>query len=283
MMSEAGVRRMQDAAERVAGSAVPVYREVPRGTPELIGSAVLFEICGRRILCTAAHVLDAREGRNVYLPHGKTLQPFGGPVHITQAPASGRRGDKFDFAVVELTGENAERFGDYRFITPSEIDQNELPVGGRIYTFVGYPASQNKSKRGTTAVREHSVRYSGRPLPQERYDSEGLNLAAHLIIEFDLKRMMQEQELVEPISPRGVSGGAVWRLGDPPEFEDGTNREGLVGIGSEYRADALIAIRIAVILEAMRGFFPELGPSIPRSKWVGLGVTVQDRRQRRSE
>lgn len=278
-MSAVGLQRSRAAAERVADSAIPVYRQVKKGTPEVIGSAVLLHICGRRFLCTAAHVLDARDGRNVYLPHGDTLQVFGAPVHITQIPASGRRDDdKLDFAVVELEGENADRFSSRRFITLPEIDQNEVPRQGRTYTFVGYPASRNKPRRGTTDVREHLVHYSGRPLPQERYAEEGVELASHLIVEFDVKKMIEDGVIVQPISPYGVSGGAVWRLGDLQEFEDGTNREGLVGIGIECRRDALIAVRISVILEAMRGFFPEMDACIPRSKWVGLGVTVEDRR-----
>jgi hypothetical protein len=271
---------MREAAERVADSAIPVYRQVKGGTPEGVGSAVLLEVCGRKFLCTAAHVLEAREDRNLYLPEGSTVQVFGPvPVHISQAPASGRRDDKFDFAVVELTGENAERFSKRRIVTMAEIDQNEVPRAGRTYTFVGYPASRNKSKRGTMGVREHLVHYSGRPLPQDRYDQEGLNLATHLVTEFDIKKMMEGESEVQPITPKGVSGGAVWRLGDPSEFEDGSNREGLVGLGMEYRADALIAVRISVILEAIRGFFPELDSCIPRSKWVDLGVTVEDKRR----
>jgi hypothetical protein len=276
LMSADGLRRMRESAERVADSAVPVYRYVARGTPELIGSAVLLEICERRFLCTAAHVLDARDGRDVHLPHGRTLQPFGAAVHITQMPASGRReDDKLDFAIVELEGDNFDRFSSYRFITLAEIDQNEVPRAGRTYAFAGYPVSRNKSKRGTAGVREHVVHYTGGPLPQDRYDNEGLNLAPHLIVDFNLKNMVEGQEIVQPIHPRGLSGGTVWRLGDLQEFEDHTNREGLVGIGMEFRDDALIAVRISVILEAIRGFFPDLDACIPRSQWIALGMTVK--------
>lgn len=47
----------------------------------------------------------------------------------------------------------------------------------------------------------------------------------------------------------------------------------------EFRDDALIAVRISLILEAMRGFYPELSDAIPKSKWIGVGVTIVDRCQ----
>src|SRR5262245_54212803 len=116
-MSELALQRVRDAEMRIADTPVPVYRETRKGTPELIGSAVLIQIADRRFICTAAHVLDERNGSNLYLPEGSMLQTFAAQFRVTQVPASGRRDDKFDFAIAELVSENGDRFARYRFLT----------------------------------------------------------------------------------------------------------------------------------------------------------------------
>lgn len=153
-----------------------------------------------------------------------------------------------------------------------------MPRAGRHYGFVGYPASRNRSKRGTTDVREHRVRFTGRPLPQDRYDAEGFNASAHLLVEFNAKRMLDDDgNVVQPINPKGLSGGAVWRLGDLDDLEAGRHAEKLVGIGMEYRPDALIAVRLSLITEAMRGLYPDLSYAVPRAAWIGVGLNVVKR------
>jgi hypothetical protein len=109
-------------------------------------------------------------------------------------------------------------------------------------------------------------------------DTEGFNPSAHLLVEFNEQQMLDETgNTVQPINPKGLSGGAVWRLGDLDDFEAGRHVEKFVGIGMEYRADALIAARISLILEAMRGMYPDLSDAIPQAQWIGTGVTVVQR------
>ena len=75
-MSEFALQRVRDAEMRITDTTVPVYRQTRKGTPELIGSAVLIQILDRKFICTAAHVLDVRNGMNLYLPHGSTAKPL---------------------------------------------------------------------------------------------------------------------------------------------------------------------------------------------------------------
>lgn len=49
-MSEAANRRVRETAQRILESAVPIYREEERGTPSLVGSAVLLKICDAKFL-----------------------------------------------------------------------------------------------------------------------------------------------------------------------------------------------------------------------------------------
>ena len=81
-----------------------------------------------------------------------------------------------------------------------------------------------------------------------------------------------DNKVVPPIDPHGLSGGAVWRLGDLPAFENGTNIEKFVAIGMEYRHEALVAVRISLVLETMRSLFGDLSAAIPLSQWIGVSV-----------
>lgn len=275
-MSEAGLRHLRETELRLKDSVIPVYRQVARGTPELIGSAVLLRIRDATFLCTAAHVLEAREGANVYLPHGDTLQPFVGRLHVTRPPSTGRRvDDKFDFALDRLDAERADRFTKYRVITLDQIDQNEVPQVGRLYTFIGFPASKNKSRFGTDSVQPEIVPYTGGPLGPQEYERYGFNLSIHLLVDFNRKKMSDgDGRVVTPTDPHGVSGGAVWKVGDLPDLEAGTNVEQFVGIAMECRHDALIAVRVSLILETIRSLHPDLAHAIPRSHWVDANVDL---------
>jgi len=271
-MSQHALRHLRETELRLKDSVIPVYRQVPKGTPELIGSAVLLRICDATFLCTAAHVLESRDGANVYLPHGDTLQPFAGQLHVTQVPSTGRRDDdKYDFALDRLDPERAARFVKYRFITLDQIDQNEVPKVGRLYTFIGYPASKNKSRFGTDKIQPEVVTYTGGPLGPIEYERYGFNLSSHLQVDFNMKKMSdREGRTVKPIDPHGVSGGAVWKTADLPELEAGTNAEQFVGIAMECRRNALIAVRVSLILETIRSLHEDLAHSIPRSLWVRM-------------
>jgi hypothetical protein len=276
MLTQRGLLRLREAEDRIVDSSIPVYRQMSRGTPELIGSAVILEIGASTLLCTAAHVIEARRGANLYLPHGDTLQPAALKSFVTSLPGSGHRADdKFDFAISLLDEEQKRRFSNFRVISLAEIDQNEIPEARRRYSFFGYPASKNKSKPHVKDVRFYSSRYSGGPSPPEKYDEYGFNVSLHLLVEFNAKRMLNREGRAEkPADPHGVSGGAVWCLGDESEFEAATNREKLIGIAMEYRRDALVALRLSLVLESVRKLLPELSPHIPKSKWVGARVRV---------
>ena len=51
-------------------------------------------------------------------------------------------------------------------------------------------------------------------------------------------------------------------------------RPKLVGIGLEYRPDALIALRLSFILETIRSLYSDVSSGIPRSEWIGVNATA---------
>lgn len=270
------MQRIQDAQDRVARFACLVYREATRGSPELIGSAVLVSIGCLNLLCTAAHVLEMRGSTNLYLPSGDTLQPFAGEFIITGLPASRNRADdKFDFAFVLLDDTGACRFSKFRFITQTDVDQNDVPRKARLYTFVGYPETRNKSHHDCGAVEPKLVSFTAAPLGQQEYDRRGFDSRIHLLVDFQRKKAFtREGRLQAPVDPHGLSGGPVWRLGDVEEFDRGTNAEKLVGIGMECRSNALIAVRMSLILEVIRRTFPDTASIIQPPTYVGAAISL---------
>jgi hypothetical protein len=262
---------VEPTTRRIADTVCPIYREVPRGTPELIASAVLMRVDGLNLLCTAAHVLDARDSRNLYLPYGDTLQPFGARAIRTSLPGAGAA-DRLDVALMSLDDAVCQRFNGFRFVSVrDDVDPNDVPCSGRLYSFVGFPATKNKSLPPGQSVQPRSISVTGPSLPQEEYDRHGFNPATHLLVEFSRKRMVARDGSVQcPTAPHGLSGGPVWRIGDVPQLVNRTNSEKLVGIAIECRDNALVSVRISLVLELIRNTIAKESSAIPRSEYVGV-------------
>ena len=260
--------RLQESVERIADVPCPVYRDARPGTPELIGSAVVLEINDVRFLCTAAHVLRNRDSRDIYLPDGPDLRPFGG-VAIGS--------DESDFRLFKLEDADANRFKRYTSVKMTGVDQDDVPRQGHQYAFVGFPASRNKSRRGDTRIQPRVTSFTAVPLGNEAYSRYGFAWQTHLLVDFDKKRAVAPAGgIVQPVDPHGLSGGPVFRLGDLGELDRGTNVEKLVAIAVECRRDALVAVRISLILQTLRQVFPDMAEAIPKARYLGVNVTSRE-------
>lgn len=253
---------------RIARSTFPIYRSERRGTPAAIGSAVLLQIGSAVFMCTAAHVLRAARGRKFLIPDGDTLQPFRpNPVVFLASPPSRRMLDLYDFAVERLNHTVISRLAFYRPVPLNEIDANELPDLRSLYEFVGYPASKNKSRRGKDLVVTTLGRYRCMPLQQDWYDRYGFKPNFHLLVAFGKTMTTPDGRTLDPGSPSGMSGGSVWRRPHVTRADGLSTADALVGIALERRRDALVALRISFVLEAIRYFHPDIAPLIPTSRW----------------
>jgi hypothetical protein len=222
---------------------VPIYRDSEGGTPTLMGSGFLLRVDDVVYLCTAAHVLDERGEANLYLPADTTLQVFGGRFSVTKLPPSGRDDDRYDFAFCELDKGALSRFSKYRVIDAATIGDRK----GH-YLFVGYPATRNRSERRTHIVAPEVVAYAGRAYDKAVKD---FNADTHLLVRFNMKEMTdRDGHKVKPIAPYGISGSCVWSVDDIDQSEAEQAR--LVGVAMRCRHDALVALRIGILVEAIR-------------------------------
>jgi hypothetical protein len=253
--------------------AIPVYRGTGRDQT-LVGSGILLAVGTAKLFCTAAHVYDALN-RTPLVLHGE------GPRHqvtaqayVTRIPDVGRHEDKFDLLIDRLGEDRSRWFKDDRFITLDAIDQNDLPDSTRLlYMFAGYPVTANPRRH--TPTTPTLATYVDSPVGPEVYDHYGFVANMHLVTAFGAKRMWNESgEVVTPTKPNGISGGPVWRLGHMSDLDGGRHEPKIVGIGLEYRRDALVALRLSFVLETIRSLYPDLSADIPRSELIGVNVVT---------
>jgi hypothetical protein len=258
------------AADRYA---IPVYSGASHDE-ELIGSGVLLKIGDAKVFCTAAHVFDKLARTPMILHADAPAQQAHAQPHVTRIPDSGRNADKYDLYIDRFGIDRQHWFREDRYLTIGNIDQNELPQSTHIlYMFAGYPASANRASR----VRRPPVlaTYVVSPRVLAWYEENGFVANMHLVAAFNPKKMNSETgQIVTPRKPEGISGGPVWRLGHKVDVERRTYEPRAIGIGLEYRRDALIALRMSFVLETIRSLHPDLSPLIPRSELIGVGVTV---------
>jgi hypothetical protein len=257
---------VQDCNDLVDRSAIPIYRAEKRGTPSLIGSALMLQINDATFFCTAAHVYLAARGRQICIPDHDVLRPFRPGGTAFQCAESPRRNDLYDLAVERIDSVVLDRLAWYRPVPVSMLEPNELPDTDDVYDFLGYPASKNKSRRGTDLVRATLARYISTPLPQLWYDHYGFRANFHLLAFFGTSITTPDGRILRPANPRGMSGGPIWRR--QPRRSKADSSSALVAIALEQRRNALIGLRVSFILQAIRFLHPELSPFMPDCPWV---------------
>ena len=88
---------------------------------------------------------------------------------------------------------------------------------------------------------------------------------------------MTNDAIVPVAEPPGMSGGPVWRLGSFQEVQAETATPKVIGIAITWSEDlcVLSAVRMAVIVAAMRQALPDLATHLPVPTYVGVNLTMQ--------
>jgi hypothetical protein len=156
--------RMNDLAERAAARFLkavrPIFAATRKGEPDHIGSSILLDIRGVKVLLTAAHIVDQNEAMDSTLYVGGEGRPvkIEAEFFLTAKPAGGRNNDQYDFAAAQLPAKMLDELGD-GFVSEGDITTQVQP--GHLYTALGFPNSQNKNlDRKTSKMVVQAVRYS---------------------------------------------------------------------------------------------------------------------------
>lgn len=261
-LDSAAVRQFVTAAADAATAAFrnavrPIYGVNLRGEPDHLGSSVLIEIDGVKLIVTAAHVIDHNQGTTLYIAGVATLDLLAGEFQKTVAPGGDRARDHYDFAFAELSPVQLANLGDVRFVTEAEMVPAGTPVDKRLFTAIGYPNSKNK-RFDTTArkVRGQLYQYSSVHRSDPALVTKlGGSDDDHLLITHHKHAVDETGRKVAPIGPRGLSGGAMIEAAQTSRALLGGEQAltpRLAGITIERAANRLIATRIHVVPAAIR-------------------------------
>jgi hypothetical protein len=264
---------LKEAERRMQQAVCPIYGIDRQDRPQLIGSSVLFRVKEQSFLVTAAHVLDFNKESTIHIGGPTELVELTGNSYRVRPPPSGREADVLDFGFVDISNTPTERWSRYRFLTPHDLDVDDVPARHALYGFVGFPETRNRPQARTLQL--SSIVCVLVPSPAERYDSLRLNPVTHFAGEFDREKQLDpEKGLITGPDPRGLSGGGVWRMGLPEEFANDTNSERLIAIGIEHRksAKALVGVRVALVLAMIAKVYPALASEMPRATYIRANV-----------
>lgn len=256
------VRKFMTAAADVATDAFrnavrPIYGADSNGRPTHIGSSILIEIDGVKMIATAAHVIDHNVQTSLYVGGMGALNLLVGEFQTTIAPKGDRHRDHYDFAFVELSPDQIAELGEVRFVTEREMVPARTPVDKRLFTAIGYPNSKNKRfDANSKMLRGQLYQYSSLHRAEPALAAKlGVTDDDHLLITHHPYAADETGRKVRPIGPRGLSGGAMIEAVETSLAYFRGERSWtprLAGITIERDSNRLIATRMHVVISAIR-------------------------------
>jgi hypothetical protein len=262
-------------------SAVPLYRGGGRHrTPGLIGTGFPVQIGPKKVLVTAAHVTACLENEHFYIPNGNTLTAF--DCRITHMGHANRCGhdDPIDLALIDLDDEQSKRLSRFRFVKLHEMEFPTFSTApDAAYSFVGYPASRNKSEFRVSEIAPTLFAFTGTPIAIDNYGRFGFAFQTHLVVVIDEKSATGRNRAQTLPSTKGLSGGPVWLLARLPDTAGGSLVPLLAGMAIEHKRGGLIAVRTWVLLQTMRAIYPDLAPLI--EEFPNFRLTIEPRLPRK--
>ena len=214
--------RMNDLADRAKArfraSVRTIHGATANGEPEHIGSCVLLDLRGSKVLLTAAHVADWNATTTLYAGGGTGTVAIETPFWKTNAPNGRRDDDIYDFAATKLSDAAVAQIGD-GFITEGDI-LNDLEIEpGHLYTVLGYPNSKHqKFDRVKRSIPLHLFSYSSTSRMDDKLAGKaGGEGKHHLFLSYQKHSKSEEGLKVSSIGPRGLSGGLIIDVGKPSD------------------------------------------------------------------
>lgn len=245
-------------------SLVPIFVEhLSSGKIEQVGTGIFIEFQGAPFLFTAAHVTDIAEYGSLMAPTKGGISVIDGYMaYVDLLPGSIREEDTVDIAYFRLGSEFARSLLAYfkpLHQSRCEIIQNIAEPG--IYSICGYPASKARQKDGFFSSEFAS--YRGLSAKTETYKELALSCESSIIIHFRKKNAISplDGKKINPLSPRGVSGGGIFAWPSGYELSNDWSLTRLVGIFHTYKerksvmiGTNLMSVIMAIQLGAMNNY-----------------------------
>ena len=249
---------VEAATAKFQKSIAPIYGSSPQGNPIHIGTCNLISWKSKRLLITAAHIIDENEHSSLYVGVDGELKQIRGSFKCTGKPEGLRERDHFDFAWLELENEDILRVSAGEFLSDQDVTCMSGHNPKALYLALGYPNSKNKKLQvAEKSIKPQVMRYSSllKPMP-ELCKSMGVTGEHHFFLAHDRRKSKDpDGNVVNTLKPTGSSGGALIKMGQitSPEalFENRLPQAKLVGVLIENpRSEGvLIAVSIGLILD----------------------------------
>lgn len=245
-------------------SLVPIFVEhLSSGRIEQVGTGIFVEYQGSPFLFTAAHVTDiAKYGRMMAPTRNGISEIEGYMAYVDLLPECERVEDSVDIAYFKLAiGFARDLLFHFKPLHQSRCKViHDITIPG-VYSVCGYPVS--RARQNGDVFSSELASYRGVSAGCEIYQQLELSCDASIIISFRKKRAISplDGKKMNPLSPRGVSGGGIfsWPFGD--ELSDDWSRVHLVGIFHTYKerrslmiGTNLVPLVAAIQLGAMKGY-----------------------------
>jgi hypothetical protein len=244
------------AEERFRLAVRPIYGASARHVHEHIGSSVLLEIDGRRLIITAAHIIDMQTQMVLRVAGESRLIPLRNRFFDTEPPNGARGDDHHDIAFSELSSWQVRALGAVRFVTEGECVPTGVEARGRLFTAIGFPNSRNKGPWIDGRIGGKRYQYTaGVRLDADIAGELGVSGKNHLFIDHQNLLFDEVGHRALPIGPVGLSGGAVVEsrvLGG----QTMTPRLGAIIVERRKAHRVLVATKIASIIEGIREALP---------------------------
>lgn len=195
---------------------IPREIGIPAKGLEIIGTATLLQVSGRRFLVTARHVSDfILETHLMYPKSDVEAVPIVGKwirsdprLSETESPLR-----EVDIAILPL-GEN-ELHPRYRFLGEGQLLAEAVLRGGIECVAVGYPSGSNKTIRNSIDVRPKQVAFQFPTLDLEKYSELNIDSTLYLAMEYDREVTRTDPKTRKSQKTRlpklkGISGGPMW-------------------------------------------------------------------------
>lgn len=241
----------------------PIYGSQDGRRLTHIGTCLLLEIDGTRVLSTAAHVADQLAWTSLSVGGLIGTHPveLTGKFRATTPPAGDRRLDRLDCAYCEMSAESAAALGPVEFLMGSRISHNRVPTETRVYTAFGYAISRNKKSfdHAAGSIANLVSMYTGQvvevPALAAKLPRSG---KGHLLLNFQKHAYTADGERVNAFGPKGLSGGALIDLGNfttPAIYvPDSRQKATLSGMLIEHweKQHVMVAVKIGSIVDGIR-------------------------------
>ena len=229
-----------------------------------IGTGIFVDVQGLPFLYTAAHVTDKLQHGELMVPTHSGIEPIEGYLaHVDLPPEIPRNKDDIDIAYYRLSTEFARTMAAiFRPLPQSRcmIINSALELGA--CSIYGFPSSRAIQRQGKYT--SESATYRGMTANKETYEELGLSPDTSIVIHFHKKRAMSPESglKINPISPKGVSGGGIFAWPEGQELSGDWSLPKLVGIFHTYKKPEGLMIGthlISVLASIQLGQMKEFG------------------------